>query len=52
MFLARGKCGPFRFTGEVIRGAGRTIAVRTQGYDEGAEGKLITTASHVFEIVD
>ncbi len=52
MFLARGKCGPFRFTGEVIRGAGRTIAVRTLGYDDGADGKLITTASHVFEIVE
>jgi hypothetical protein len=31
---------------------GRTIAVRTLGYDDGADGKLITTASHVFEIVD
>jgi hypothetical protein len=49
MFLARGKCGPFRFTGEVIRGASRTIAVRTLGYDDGADGKLITTASHMFE---
>ncbi|MCV7260050.1 hypothetical protein [Mycobacterium shimoidei] len=52
MFLARGKYGPFRFAGEVIKGPGRTIAVRTRGYDDGAGGKLITTGSHVFEIVD
>lgn len=52
MFLARGKHGPFRFASEVIKGSGRTIAVRTLGHDDGADGKLITTASHVFEIVE
>lgn len=50
MFLARGKHGPFRFVGEVIDGVDETIAVRTLGYDDGADGKLITAATHVFAI--
>jgi acyl-coenzyme A thioesterase PaaI-like protein len=52
MFLARGTYGPFRFTSEVVREAGPTIAVRTPGYDDRAGGKLITAASHLFEVVD
>jgi hypothetical protein len=52
MFLARGKYGPFRFVSEALEGAARTIAVRTLGYDDGANGKLITASSHVFEVVD
>jgi hypothetical protein len=51
MLLARGKHGPFRFVGEAIDGAGDTVAVRTLGYDDGADGKLITAATHVFRVV-
>jgi acyl-coenzyme A thioesterase PaaI-like protein len=48
MFVARGKNGPFRFEAEVVDGAGDTVAARTLVYDEGANDKLITAASHVF----
>lgn len=50
MFIARGKVGPFRFESEAIAGAGDTAAARTMVYDEGAEDKLVTVASHVFRV--
>lgn len=52
MFLARGKHGPFRFESEAIDGTDGVVAVRTLGYDDGADGKLITAATHVFRSVD
>lgn len=48
MFLARGKVGPFRFVAEAFSGAEVTVAARTSVYDDGAGGKLITVATHVF----
>ena len=51
MFLARGKTGPFRYVSEVVgdqRSAAGTLATRTLGYDDGAGGRLITVASHLF----
>jgi hypothetical protein len=51
MFLARGKAGPFRFAAEALPGAEGIVAARTSVYDEGAEGKLITVATHVFRRV-
>ena len=48
MFVARGKWGPFRFAAEAHPGAEGTVAARTSVYDEGAQGKLITVATHVF----
>lgn len=48
MFLARGKTGPFRFVAEAFTGPAATVAARTTVYDDGAGGKLITVATHVF----
>lgn len=51
MFVARGKVGPFRFESEAVGAAtGDTAAARTQVFDEGAGGKLITTATHMFRV--
>lgn len=51
MFLARAKVGPFRFVAEPLTGTDGTVAARTQVYDDGAGGKLVTVASHVFRRV-
>jgi acyl-coenzyme A thioesterase PaaI-like protein len=51
MFLARAKSGPFRFVAQAIPGAGPLTAARTQVYDDGADGKLVTVATHVFRSV-
>lgn len=48
MFLARAKSGPFTFVAEPITGPGPTIASRTCVYDEGADRKMVTVATHVF----
>ncbi|WP_046315569.1 hypothetical protein [Mycobacterium sp. UM_Kg1] len=48
MFLARAKAGPFRFVAESLPGADGTVAARTRVYDDGADGKLVTVATHVF----
>lgn len=48
MFLARAKAGPFRFEAEPLAGANDTVAARTLVYDDGANGKLVTVATHVF----
>ncbi len=50
MFLSRGKVGPFRVDGEAVRGASSTVGVRLSLYDEGNGGRMITSASAVFEI--
>lgn len=52
MFLARAKAGPFRFMAEPTPGSGGLIAARTQVYDDGADGKLVTVATHVFRRVE
>lgn len=51
MFLARAKHGPFRFVAEPLAGAGDTVAARTLVYDDGANEKLVTVATHVFRRV-
>ncbi|CAA0136607.1 Uncharacterised protein [Mycolicibacterium vanbaalenii] len=51
MFLARAKSGPFTFVAEPILGSDTVIAARTHVYDEGADRKLVTAATHVFRRV-
>ncbi|MDG4669247.1 hypothetical protein [Mycobacterium sp. 236(2023)] len=48
MFLARAKTGPFTFEAEPLAGYGGSVAARTCVYDEGADRKLVTVATHVF----
>lgn len=48
MFLARAKAGPFRFVAEPLIGPDGTVAARTQVYDDGADTKLVSVATHVF----
>ena len=48
MFLARGKCGPFRAETETLGGPDGTVAVRVLLHDEGNEDKVITSASYTF----
>ncbi|MGH3633156.1 hypothetical protein [Mycobacterium sp.] len=49
MFVARGKVGPFRIDTEPMAGAPGMVAVRAVVYDEGADDRLITTGSYLFE---
>ncbi|MGH3968235.1 MAG: hypothetical protein ACRDTV_09020 [Mycobacterium sp.] len=49
MFVARGKAGPFRIEAEPMAGAEGAIAVRVVAYDEGADDRLITVGSYLFE---
>lgn len=49
MFVARGKAGPFRVDAEAIPGASGTVAVRTVIRDEGADDRVITVGSYLFE---
>jgi hypothetical protein len=49
MFVARGKAGPFRVETEPIVGANGMIAVRTVMRDEGADDRVITVGSYLFE---
>ena len=51
MFLSRAKSGPFRFVAEAVPGAGELTAARTHVYDDGADGRLVTVATHVFRSV-
>ena len=51
MFVARGKVGPFRASGDAVRGADARIGVRLSLHDEGNGGRMVTAASAVFEIV-
>ncbi|CAJ1584564.1 hypothetical protein [[Mycobacterium] wendilense] len=47
MFLARGKVGPFRISTAVVGGSA-PIGVRADIFDDGAQAKLITSASYLF----
>jgi acyl-coenzyme A thioesterase PaaI-like protein len=49
MFVARGKAGPFRVEAEPIAGANGSVAVRTVIHDEGADDRVITVGSYLFE---
>jgi len=49
MFLARGKHGPFRIEGDPILGADGVVAVRTVMHDEGADDRVTTVGSYLFE---
>ncbi len=49
MFVARGKAGPFRVETEPLPGAGGRVAVRVTMHDEGADDRLTTVASYLFE---
>ena len=51
MFLARGKVGPFRTTGEAFPGTDGTVGVRTVLVDEGADERPIASGSYVFRAV-
>lgn len=51
MFLARGKDGPFRASGEAYIGVDGTVGVRVTLVDEGAGERLITSGSYVFRVV-
>jgi hypothetical protein len=51
MFLARAKAGPFRVDGEALGGTGGTVAARLDLHDEGNGGRLVTSASAVFDVV-
>jgi hypothetical protein len=48
MFMARGKVGPFRVETEPMTGADRTVAVRTELYDEGLGDRVATVGSYLF----
>ena len=52
MFVARAKSGPFTFAAEPIAGADARFGARTCVYDEGADGKLVTVATHVFRCAE
>lgn len=49
MFVARGKAGPFRVEAEPIAGANGRVAVRIVIHDEGADDRVITVGSYLFE---
>jgi hypothetical protein len=49
MFVARGKAGPFRVEAEPIVGADGMVAVRAVLHDEGADDRVITVGSYLFE---
>jgi acyl-coenzyme A thioesterase PaaI-like protein len=51
MFLARGKEGPFRASGEAFTGLDGTVGVRVTLVDEGAGERLITSGSYAFRTV-
>jgi hypothetical protein len=51
MFLARGKVGPFRADGDAARGANGAVGARVTLHDEGNHGRMVTSASAVFEVV-
>ena len=51
MFMARGKVGPFRVDGEAVPSPDGKIGVRLAMHDEGNEGRAVTSASAIFDIV-
>jgi len=50
MFVARGKVGPFRAEGEAIAGADGAVGVRAVLHDEGADDRVISSASYLFRV--
>ncbi|MFC3174431.1 hypothetical protein ACFOD9_09215 [Novosphingobium bradum] len=52
MFLARGKRGPFRLTGEAWPGSEGKLGVRVDLVDAGDGGRAVTTASAVMRRAD
>ena len=51
MFMARAKVGPFRVDGEAVPSPDGKIGVRLVMHDEGNEGRAVTSASAMFDIV-
>ncbi len=51
MFMARGKVGPFRVDAEAVPSPDGKIGVRLAMHDEGNEGRAVTSASAMFDIV-
>lgn len=51
MFMARGKVGPFRVSGEAMHGPAGSIAVRMTLHDEGAGDVAVTAASALLRLV-
>ncbi|PRC41463.1 hypothetical protein C6A85_000000115490 [Mycobacterium sp. ITM-2017-0098] len=52
MFVARGKCGPFRVETEPLPGPAGRVAVRVTMHDEGAGDRLTTVGSYLFTAAD
>jgi len=52
MFVARGKTGPFRATGESFLGGSGRIGCRLSLHDEGNDDRVITSASATFRRAD
>lgn len=50
MFVARGKVGPFRVEGEAIAGTAGTVAARAVLHDEGADDRVISSASYLLRV--
>jgi hypothetical protein len=48
MFVARGKVGPFRVTGEAFEGGQGRVGVRLSMHDEGNKDRVTSTGSGVF----
>jgi hypothetical protein len=48
MFVARGKVGPFRASGQAFAGSAGRVGCRLSLFDEGNDGRVITTASAAF----
>lgn len=51
MFVARGKSGPFRTSGEVIAGSAGQLAVRLALLDRGNYDRIVSTASAIYHPV-
>jgi hypothetical protein len=48
MFVARGKVGPFRATGEAFDGGQGRVGVRLSLHDEGNQDRVTSTGSGVY----
>jgi hypothetical protein len=51
MFLSRAKVGPFRVDGDAYPGPGGVVAVRMTLHDEGNNGKRVSAASALLQVV-
>jgi hypothetical protein len=50
MYVARGKVGPFRVSGEAFKGTPGQVGVRLTLHDEGYEDRVITSASGFYRV--